>query len=332
MSDEALFLGIDGGGTKTALCIIDQRGHRLAVIEGPSLYYFGQSISLVEDVLQTIVAAICADAGISPQQIAHAFVGYPAYGEASGDIAALDAIPRRVLGHDRYTCGNDMVCAWAGSLATQDGINVISGTGSLAYGERRGRSGRAGGWGEFFGDEGSGYWIAVRGLAAFSQMSDGRLEPGPLLELVRAHMDLSHDLDAIDIVSNRWKGTRSSIAALTKVVAEAAALGDESAETILARAGVELAKLADALARRLGFDAGERVPVSYSGGVFKNVSPVVSAFTDALAERATDYDVREPVLDPVTGAALYAAKQGGQPLDKPAVATLRIATPVRQLP
>ena len=53
----------------------------------------------------------------------------------------------------------------------------------MTYGERAGRRSRVGGWGELFGDEGSAYWIAVRGLAAFSRMSDGRLPAGPLLEV-----------------------------------------------------------------------------------------------------------------------------------------------------
>ncbi len=52
-----------------------------------------------------------------------------------------------------YTCNNDMVCGWAGSLAGSDGINVISGTGSMTHGERLGVGRRVGGWGELFGDE-----------------------------------------------------------------------------------------------------------------------------------------------------------------------------------
>ncbi len=98
----------------------------------------------------------------------------------------LDAMPEPLLGHRRYRCGNDMVCAWAGSLGGEDGINIVAGTGSIGYGERRGRSARAGGWGEVFGDEGSAYWIAVQGLNVFTRMSDGRLPKGSLYAVFRA--------------------------------------------------------------------------------------------------------------------------------------------------
>ena len=73
-----------------------------------------------------------------------------------------------------------MICSWAGSLACEDGISVIAGTGSMAYGEYEGRSARAGGWGELIGDEGSAYWIAREGMNLFSRMSDGRAPRGPL--------------------------------------------------------------------------------------------------------------------------------------------------------
>ena len=42
----------------------------------------------------------------------------------------------------------------------QDGIALISGTGSVAWGRTPdGRTARAGGWGYLLGDEGSGYWV-----------------------------------------------------------------------------------------------------------------------------------------------------------------------------
>jgi N-acetylglucosamine kinase-like BadF-type ATPase len=314
VSDEPVFLGVDGGGTKTALCIIDRTGRRLAQTHAPSMYYFGADLALVEDVLRPAVAEICSLGGVSTKDIAHAFIGYPGYGEASADIPVLDALPLRVLGHRRYTCGNDMVCAWAGSLAAADGINVVSGTGSMAYGELAGRRARSGGWGELFGDEGSGYWIAARGLGAFSRMSDGRLDQGPLLAALRKYLDLSRDLDVIDVVLNHWQGNRRKLAALSKVVAEAAALGDRSAARILDESGIELAALAASVRSQLGVDENETVRVSYSGGVFKNEA-VRSSFNDAIAELPAPYEVRLPLFDPVTGAALYAAKRAGMPLE-----------------
>ena len=54
---------------------------------------------------------------------------------------------------------------------------------------------RVGGWGDLFGDEGSAYWISIKGLNAFTRMSDGRLPVGPLHEALRTHLELAADLD-----------------------------------------------------------------------------------------------------------------------------------------
>lgn len=320
-----MFLGVDGGGTKTALCLVDSGGLVRASAQTRSSYYFSEGIALVEQVLREGVSAVCSQAGIAAQDIRYAFFGLPAYGEVSADVPVLDAAPRAVLGHDRYACDNDMVCGWAGSLAGADGINVISGTGSMTYGERAGRRARVGGWGELFGDEGSAHWIAVRGLAAFSQMSDGRRPEGPLLAVLRTHLRLASDLDLVDVVLNRWKGGRSQVAALSRVVVQAADLGDDCARQILLDAGRELAAVVDATRRRLRFEPDDAVPVSYSGGMF-TVDLVLDAFVAELAAVHDGYELRQPLHEPAVGAALHAARLAGTPLDDDALARLA-ATP-----
>lgn len=317
-----MFLGVDGGGTKTALCLVDHDGRLVAQRQVPSVDYFAHGIEVVGRYLTQGVQEVCQEAGITAGELEFAFFGLPTYGEVSGDVAALDAAPRAVLGHDRYLCNNDMVCGWAGSLGAADGINVISGTGSMTYGERAGTGSRVGGWGELFGDEGSAYWIAARGLSAFSQMSDGRLAPGPLIDVLRAHLDLTADLDLVDVVLNRWKGSRSEIAALSRQVGEAAARGDVSASQILADAGRELAGLVDCTRRRLAFRPDETVPVSYSGGVFGS-EVVLAAFTAELGRRDVRYEIHQPLYTPDVGAALYAAKLAGTPLNPDALVRLR---------
>jgi N-acetylglucosamine kinase-like BadF-type ATPase len=306
-----VFLGVDGGGTKTAFALLRGDGELLATALAPSCYYLGQSIDLVEQVLRTGVDAVCGDAGVTPDQVTHAFFGLPGYGEVSADVETLDAIGERVLGHRRYGCDNDTVAGWAGSLGAADGVNVVAGTGSITYGQHDGRGLRVGGWGELFDDEGSAYWIAVRGLGAFARMSDGRLPAGPLHRILTEHLALGADLDLVDVVLHRWQGDRARIAALARVVTRAAADGDRVCADILRAAGEALAELVNSTIAQLGYAPGEVVPVSWSGGVFDS-DEVRAAFRARLAGAAVD--LREPLLSPVLGAALYAARLAGRPL------------------
>lgn len=325
-----LFLGVDGGGSGTRLCLLDSGGTVLAQASAPSAYYFTEGINVVADVLRGGVAEVCAVAGTLPQRIAFAFFGLPGYGESSADKVLLDRAPTAALGHDRYDVDNDMVCGWAGSLAGVDGINVIAGTGSMTYGQRAGHGVRVGGWGEVFGDEGSAYWVAAAGLRAFSRMSDGRDPVGPLHGLLRAHLDLHDDLDLIDHVLNRWKSERSRIARLCPVVGQAARAGDVAAHEILVAAGYSLAEIVETTRRRLEFDAAEVVPVSWSGGLTEDVT-VLEALLAALDRSPGRYEPRPPVMSPAVGAAVHAAALNGTPLDSHAIARLRLSPTPRPL-
>ncbi|HEU5418856.1 MAG TPA: BadF/BadG/BcrA/BcrD ATPase family protein [Streptosporangiaceae bacterium] len=318
------FLGCDSGGTKTDLVIVTGAGRVAASRQAPSTYYLtsgAPGVGLVGDVLGAAVPAVCAQAGITPGDLRFAFFGLPGYGEIRADVPHLDAAAAGALRHDRFRCDNDMVCGWAGSLAGADGINVIAGTGSMAYGRRAGAGVRAGGWGELFGDEGSGYWIGIQALRAFTKMSDGRAERGPLHDVLRRELALEADIDLVGLVLQQWQGARQQIAALAPAVGRAAACGDRCAQAILAAAAAELTELVSATQRRLGFTAGDVVPVSYSGGIFA-MPQVRDAFLAGIGALPAGYDVRTPRFTPVIGAALYAATLAGTPLDEAALTAL----------
>jgi len=260
------------------------------------------------NVLGEGIARVLAASGRTAQDIGHAFFGLPAYGEDSQATARLRTCPARLLGHDRYTCDNDMVCGWAGSLACADGINIVAGTGSIGYGQRQGKAARAGGWGEAFSDEGSAYWIAMRGLNAYSRMSDGRLPKGPLHAILNAHLKLDNDLDLCAHVYGGNGCARGDLAQLSQQVAEAANAGDAASRAIFHDAGRELAAIVDALRVALGFAPGEAVPVSYSGGAFNAGDLLLAPFTNALRTASPDFALHAPQHAPHYGAALYAAR------------------------
>ena len=201
-----------------------------------------------------------------------------------------------------------MVCGWAGSLACADGINIVAGTGSIGYGQRCSAATRVGGWGEAFSDEGSAYWIAMRGLNTYSRMSDGRLPKGPLHAIFNAHFQLENDLDICAHVYGSKACVRGELAQLSRQVAEAARAGDILAAGIFGDAGRELAHICDTLRLALHFEPGETVPVSYSGGAFNAGELLLTPLREALFAASPHFDLRPPLHAPHYGAALYAAR------------------------
>jgi N-acetylglucosamine kinase-like BadF-type ATPase len=302
------FLGVDGGGTKTAFLILDDNGAVCGRHEETSSYHLQVGIEGLRRVLTNGIEAVLAIANLTATDLTHAFLGLPAYGEDSRVQHVIDEIPEPILGHWRYTCGNDMVCGWAGSLACADGINIVAGTGSIGYGEYQGRSARGGGWGEVFGDEGSAYWIAVQGLSVFSRMADGRLPKGPLYDIIRTQFALVEDLDLSGLLTGEAGPGRDRIASVSRMVADALESGDDHAQHIFRSAAHELAMIANSIARALNFDAQADISLSYSGGVFNAGQAILKPFREELQQSSFNFSLTPPKFDPTVGAALYAAK------------------------
>lgn len=304
-----IMLGVDGGGTKTTFLLLRADGAILAEHRDEGAYHVQIGLDALEALLARGVGAVLAKANLDAEAIAFAFFGLPAFGEDSRVTPALEALPSRVLPHRRFACGNDMVGGWAGAFAGADGINVVGGTGSIAYGERDGASARAGGWGELFSDEGSAYWIAVQGFNAFSRMADGRLPKAALYELMRSAYALSDDLDLSGLILSN--PSRDRIADASRIVTRAAQAGDERARSILTAAGGELATLAVAVRDALGYAAHEPARVSYTGGVFEAGALILDPFRAALMHANAHIAVTAPRFPPSIGTALVAARRAG---------------------
>jgi N-acetylglucosamine kinase-like BadF-type ATPase len=316
------YLGVDGGGSKTRFVLIDEAGKVLGAHMEGSAYHLEIGIPALEAMLARGIERTLQQAGIASAQVTFAFLGLPAYGEDRVLQRQLDAAPAAALPAGRYRCGNDMVCGWAGALAGADGINIVAGTGSIAYGEYEGRSARAGGWGELFSDEGSAYWLAREGLRLFSRMSDGRSPRGPLHEMLRRHFALEDDLDLCAALYGKSTSQRSQLAQLSRLVADAAAAGDAAARSLFTQAAGELADIVDAVHDRLQVPAHVDLPVSYSGGLFQLRTLLLAPFEAALLTRGRRSHLAAARLPPDAGAAVYASKLAGTPLAGRSIAAL----------
>jgi N-acetylglucosamine kinase-like BadF-type ATPase len=319
------FLGVDGGGTKTEFLLIDAGGQVMAAHRGGSAYYLETGFEALQTMLVAGIRATLRYASLEVSQLEFAFIGLPAYGEDLALLPRLDRIVADVLPAQRCRCDNDMVCGWAGALAGSDGINIVAGTGSIAYGEFANRRARAGGWGELFSDEGSAYWLVREALTLFSRMSDGRAPKAALYERIRERFRLQSDLDLCAAIYGPPPLPRSELAALAPLVAHAASEGDVAARQLFERAARELASIVHAVRDRLEVPPQVALPVSYSGGMFRLKELLQPMFEAELHNGSRRYEFVVPRLSPAAGAALYAAKAAGAALTVESVGALASA-------
>ena len=245
------YIGIDGGGTKTAICAasVNEPLPRYSETFGTSWREYG-----IAEVALRLKLAVVELMEIDYAKIAGIAMGLPCYGEsAEGDINLEKAV-RKAFSPKPVYITNDVEVGWAGSLALAPGINIVAGTGSIAYGkDAHGNGLRCGGWSDFFGDEGSCYWIGRKVMEYFSKQADGRMPKDELYSIVFQELGLENDIDFIDIIHDKYLGLRKRVASLQFLAEKAALAGSASAKAIYAEAVNELCLLAMALRRHLDF-------------------------------------------------------------------------------
>lgn len=303
------YIGIDGGGTKTAYLLIDETGMRRFRLETKGCSYRELGINAVAQLLKKSVDTCLKEAGIPLEHIAGIAAGLPCYGEMQPEDDKLKEAVGKAFDGTPVHIVNDVEAGWAGSLGLKPGINIVAGTGSIAFGKNsQGETARSGGWSTFFGDEGSCYWLGRRTMELFSKQSDGRVKKGPLYQIMTAYFQLKNDLDFISQMDNGYIEDRSRVASLQKLLLEAAGMGDASARLLYQEAAAELAMMVNSIANKL-WD-GEEIAVSYSGGLFHAQEFVLPGLQQTA--NLCNGRLLQPEFTPVEGAALLAVQKFSQ--------------------
>lgn len=295
------WLGIDGGGTKTAFSIFDDRLRMLDRFTLPTCHYAQAGLEGMREVLDRGCARARACEALGDDYgIGFSICGY---GEDAEADRAARAAAESIAGPHPHAIVNDVEAAWAAGLDMADGVALIAGTGSIALGVRAGRQVRCGGWDYEVGDEGGGGWMGRELLRAFTRQSDGRDPRGPLHALVRERLRLDDDFEVI-ARARELLPDRTRTAALSPLVTEAAEAGDASARAIFERAAREEADLVRTLVGELFSDriADEgAVPVACIGGTFQAGAHILRPLSAALPSCCR---LVRPAHEPDVGAVL----------------------------
>jgi N-acetylglucosamine kinase len=306
------FLGIDGGGTRTAAWLADGEGKLLARAEsGPSNPLKVGFRAAQREILKAFRTCL-REAGFPP---AAARASRPPVVRAvCAGIAGVDrrsvhrpllAWMRRHIPARHHLLTSDAAIALAAAVRDAPGIIVIAGTGSIAFArDHQGRLLRAGGWGVPFDDHGSGYDLGRKAVAAALEAFDGRGPHTVLLDRICQHLDLG---DIAEIVSKQLE--QQQVAALFPLVMEAARDGDLVARHLCDNAARDLADLAVALLKRAGWTR-RSTPVVTTGGVFRSSNLIRRAFARHLRRFTPQARVEMLERPPVEGALWLARALG----------------------
>lgn len=263
-ADAAFFLGFDGGGTKTDCILADADGRVLArAAAGPSnpirTGYTKAWFSLSE----------AADAVLGRHKI-HA-------GDIRGVCAGLGGAGRsgvarraatffeRSYPNAKVFVTTDLEIALEGAFGSGEGMILLAGTGSAAFGrDASGHTARAGGRGPWFSDEGSAFDIGRRALRAVTLAEEQRGPDTSLSKRVLAWHD-ARDWDGL--LEHVAKSPDAIFPKTFPLVAELADAGDGVSRDILSVAAASLALLAESVAKKLGWSDRE-IPIAQVGGVY----------------------------------------------------------------
>jgi glucosamine kinase len=257
------FLGFDGGGTKTECLLANSKGEILArSIAGPSnpvrsgytRAWF--SLSEAADVVlsrQKIragnISALCAGVGGA---------GRP------GVSRRLTTFFEKSFPSAQVRVTTDLEIAFEAAFGTGEGILLLAGTGSAAFGrDANGRTARAGGRGPWFSDEGSAFDIGRRAFAAVSRAEEHRGAQTALSKRLFAWHQTQNWESLYDRIS---KNADDVFPQTFPLVGQLADKDDAVCREILSGAAQALAELATTVRNDLGWREKE-ILVAKAGGV-----------------------------------------------------------------
>jgi glucosamine kinase len=288
MTQGALYLGVDGGGSRCRARIEDEYGTLIGEGgSGPATTRLG-----IDETWRSIMRACGAaaeQAGLASEDFAllHAGIGLAGLAREGAEAALKDIA--HPFGSLHFI--SDGLAACLGAHGGEDGAIVVAGTGSIGVGLLGGHELRFGGYGFPISDEGSGADIGLQAIRLALRAADQRAETSPLLEEVLG----AFDHDPRQAVAWSEEATATDYAAFAPMVLRHATEGDPIGRRIAEHAADAIGDLLNAFLR-LGIDR-----LSLVGGLSGTIA---SWLTPDLRSRLTP-----PQGDAVAGALLVARRR-----------------------
>jgi N-acetylmuramic acid 6-phosphate etherase len=257
---KAVYVGIEGGGTRSTLIMADAEGSVIAELAGGPA-----NLRLMTDA-QLLVLLQSFATRLPQRKIAGIAIGL-AGARTEVDLQRIRQTAAMVWPTTHCHATNDLDTALAAAPDVPDcagRVLILSGTGSCCFGrDQKGNQVKVGGRGHVVGDRGSACDIGQQALKELMAHYD-HTGLWPLMgSSILASLQFT---DKDDLIAWSMQATKTDIAALAVCVFSAAERGDEVARDLLIVAAQALADDGLACAGKL-LPPGQRVQFIFNGGV-----------------------------------------------------------------
>jgi len=307
--NEQVFLGVDGGGTKTRVHCINASRKSLGEIVTGCTNWNSVGDETAAANLRDGIEGVLKAASVEKNRVAGICLGMAGV-DRPEDQEKLQKIVHQILPNvatKRTKIVNDgEVSLASGTDGVLEGICVISGTGTIVIGYKDGVNYRCAGWGPMLGDRGSGFNIGTDALAAVTRAHDDGTTT-LLSKLILEALGLKH---ATELIPWAYKDTEwARFAALSRHVFEAAAMADPVALRIIDTAAQSLAANIEVVYSRANFKEVPKVDIVLAGGNLAHqlgAGILATQLKEKLTTRFPNAHVLFPSIDPSLAAALMA--------------------------
>lgn len=292
------YLGIDGGGTKTELVLVDETGAIITRAIGSASSI--DTITLSESMKSVLETFIKMNANVQVSAIFAGIGGIASDLDSKNYATALRELPF-VASDARIEAKNDVYAALASGRGTLDGMTIILGTGAVCFGIRDGVSWRCGGYHYKEGDAGSAFDLGFHALKYYARVVDGRYEPSEFSEAIKKQLGLS---DFSSLVTYFDHLNRTEVAKFAPLVTAFGTV-NQYAYKILVDAAEEVKLLVEGVYRNLGFD---QTTLSIIGGLGNAKTLYRQLFIQNIKKIAPNIEIIESLYNPAHAMAILAMK------------------------
>lgn len=261
------YLGIDGGGSKTHIKLVDAENVLLweDIQNGQKANYdLEQCIRQTRDILLQAFAVLPPEGRLK--------VGIGWAGLAASDIHSAyikgikETLPDGI--EISIAARPDATVACYAAHGFVDGGIVIAGTGTVGWGHIGNETLRWGGWSIEDGGAGSGYWLGKRAIISALKAHDQCITPSPFTQFILDKF--AGDAVLLDQTCRSELANPRFFADFAKLTVEFAEHNDIIAASLLKSAAEEVSDLC-----RFGISKG--LPMALMGGLAAHIYPLMSS-------------------------------------------------------